>query len=249
LRPRTAPRVRIFAGGRRLFLTVVAASGLAAALGGCGAGGGAGFEPSYPAVCSFSYWDSLSANTCRGWLGNFGHNAKNTTIELWYATALGETSRVVYVGEVGNWPTSTGFSPFFAPPQVTNGEPRFPRVGQVLWTGGVWPAQPRSPDLYLGNQWCWSDPDSLRISIANGNGGGFAYQVVVSLENRDGVRDFSPPRGHVAPMGGWTFESVARESSGILVPPIVRGIRWEDYGGIQRNVVPPAPPLAPYRCY
>jgi hypothetical protein len=226
------------------------ASGLAAALGGCGAGNGAGVEPSFPALCNFSYWDSLSASTCRGWLGNFGHNAKNATVELWYATALGETSRVVYVGEVGNWPTSTGFSPFFAPPQVTNGEPRFPRVGQVLWTGGVSPAQPRSPELHLSQYLgCWSAPDSLSIGI--GNRGGFAYHVVVTLENRDGVRDFSPPRGHLAPgSDGWNFKSVARESSGILVPPIVRGLRWEDYGGIQRNVVPPPTPLfPPLRCY
>jgi len=229
----------------------------AAALGGCGANVG-GFEPEYPPTVSFYSWDSLSVISCRGWLYNFGHVASNARVQLWYATAQGETSRVVLVGNVGDFSRA----PFFATPQLTGGEPRFPRVGVISWNGGSQPEETRVPKLQFSAfspatgdcgscppRWCWKSPDSLLGTIYNS--GGWAYHVAATLENRDGVRDFAPPLDRVPARNrdDWDITSVARESLGILLPPRILKIRWEDYGGIRDSLVSPPVDTTTTRCY
>ena len=219
----------------------------AAVLGGCGVNLGGGFVPNVPPLVAFIYWDSLSVTSCRGWLNNFGgHAASNARVQLWYATAQGETSRVVLVGNLGG---AGGQAPFFATPQLTGGEPRFPRVGVVSWNGGSTPEDPRAPKLRFSEyntggcencrpRWCWTSPDSLIGMVYNS--GGLAYHVAMTLENRDGVRDFAPPLGRIpAKNGDWSIYSAPRESSGIRLPPRIQKIRWEDYGGIRDSLISP----------
>ena len=207
---------------------------------------GGGVQPTFPPDVGFSYWDSLSATTCRGYVGDFFSPAADVRLELWYAGALRESSKIVVVGNVPGGPGS--FTPFYATPQTTNGEPRFPRAGLVTWRGGSNPSPyPRAPFFSPFGNWCWSAPDSLVWSVYNS--GGWAYHVVVTLENRDGVRDFSPPLGRLGSAQTWYLYSPARDSSGVLVAPKVIGMRWEDYGGVPYSQVPQPLGILPTRCY
>jgi hypothetical protein len=179
---------------------------------------------------------------CSGSVFNLGHAVGNVRLQLWYATALGESSRVVNFGAVGEFSRAS----FVTSPQLTQGEPRFPRVGQVTWDGGFWPAEPRKPALRLYN-WCWTAPDSLQGRVINS--GGWAYHVVLTLESRDGVLDHAPPLGRLWTSGEWYMRSAARESSGTFLLPTVLKIRWEDYGGIRDSIVSPPVDTAAGRCY
>jgi hypothetical protein len=220
----------------------IAACSISLALAGCGDVGLGGFQPTYPPYVQFYGWDSLSAVACQGQVYNLGHAAADVRIQLFYATAMGESARVVSIGTVGDF----SGAPFTALPQVTQGEPRFPRVGQTSWNGGSWPGEPRKPTLqfYI---WCWSAPDSLQGRLINF--GGWAYHIVLTVENRDGVRDFAPDQGQLRTSGEWYFRSAARESSGTLLLPKILKIRWEDYGGIRDSVVSPPIDTTAVRCY
>ena len=183
--------------GRPASCIAVAAIGIATVLCGCGGAGGGSFRPNIGPLVGFAGWDSLSPTTCRGYVGSYFANAENVRVELWYATDGNERSTELYLGGVDEYPGS--LTPFYAPPQMTNGEPRYPRVGRIRWNPGESGGPPRAPRFPLYANWCWTAPDSLRLSIENF--GGWAYGVVVTLENRDGVRDFSPPLGHIAAAG------------------------------------------------
>jgi len=196
----------------------------------------------------FSSWDSLGVDSCRGWLFNLGTAANHAQVELFYATALGETSRVVNVGYVPKY----GKAFFLTPPQVTRGEPRFPRAGKTAseaGQGGSGPEELRTPWIEFTG-WIWTGPDSLYGELHHSVG--WAYRVAVTVENRDGVIDFAPsalygvivtpgvPVDFLPPGAGFRFYSVARESSGVSLPPKVLKIRWEDYGGIRDSLISPA---------
>lgn len=231
-------------------LAVVALMFFAAVPSGCGGGANvAGIKIELPTEIGFLEWDSLTATSCRGWLGNVGLSTSNAQVELWYATAQGETLRVVSVGEV---PASTGAGfgmvSFRATPQLTGGEPRFPRVGVVSWNGGSSRGQPRNPDLRFNGNWCWTSPDSLQGSIENR--GGWAYHVVMTIEDGAGVHEIAQPLGRLRGQGAiWAFKAAARESLGILLPPKLLKFRWEDYGGIADSIVSPPADTASSRCY
>ncbi len=101
---------------------------------------------------------------------------------------------------------------------------------------------PRRPALIFDYAWCFYGADSVRGSVRNA--GGWAYQVVVTLEGRNGVQDVRLDPGRVPVWGpsetGTPFASVVRDSSGLIVVPRILKIRWEDYGGIRDSVVSPA---------
>jgi hypothetical protein len=128
---------------------------------------------------------------------------------------------------------------------MTNGEPRYPRVGQIVWLGGSTPAGPRTPVIDTTVYWRWTSPDSLVTRFING--GGWAYHFVVTLENRDGVRGYSPPLGQLGGGRDWFLYAAARESLGVLMPPRIRQMRWEDYGGVEYSHVPLPTATSPTR--
>jgi len=143
---------------------------------------------------------------------------------------------------------------FVAPPQVTGGEPRFPRIGEIIWDGGTWPAHPRTPALsptcalYQGEPyWCWISPDSVLADVCNR--GGWAYHVIVTLDTRDGVLDIPTIPDHLGPSQVGRFSSVARESAGVMLPPRITKVRWEDYGGIRDSLLSPVVGDSSRRCY
>lgn len=223
-------------------LAALACVALAAVLGGCEGSSLGGYQVIIPPQVQFGGWDFLSTDSCSGWVDNVGFAASNVRLQLWYATASGESSRVVNIGAVGDFSRA----PFRALPQITQGEPRFPRAGQVTWDGGSWPAEPQKPVVWF-DTWCWTAPDSLQGRVRDY--GGWAYHVVLTLVSRDGLLDYSPPLGRLGTSGDWSFRSAARESSGSFVQPIVLKIRWEDYGGIRDSVVSPPIERAVDLCY
>lgn len=212
-------------------LIKVAILGLAVALAGCGAGGG-GLEPTFPTMLMFAQWDSLSADSCWGEVVDLGlgvHPATNVRLDLWYATAAGETLRVLRDSQ---W--------FPAPAQITRGEPRYPRVGAITWDGGGTVAYPRAPVIWLaGSRPYWSTfgPDSMSVLI--GNDGGYAYHLTMTLENRNGVQEISAVPDRLPRYQDAFFRSVPLNSSGTPVAPLILKIRWEDYGGKRDSLVSP----------
>ncbi len=219
---------------------------------GCGKGvgvGAGGSQPYYPADVHFAAWDSLGTAQCRGWVFNQGFEASDVRVQLWYATPSGEMSQVASIpGTVG---TFRGAS-FFAAPQLTGGEPRFPRVGTVTFSneqgnyGGSSPAQPRTPDLELTMVWCQLDGDSVQCEVKNH--GGYAYGVVVHLDTRDGPRDVALAPDPL-PYGVKTrLSSVVGDSAGVPVSPRVTSVHWEDYGGTPGDLISPTTSRQIYDC-
>ena len=210
--------------------TPVAILVLAFTLSGCGANVG-GYEPTFPATLRFAYWDPISGDSCWGQVVNWGsETATNVRLHLWYATAAGETVRVLREGQ---W--------FPVPAQITRGEARYPRVGTLSWDGGAAPEDPRAPSIGLDGpspHWFAFGPDSMSATI--GNNGGYAYHLTMTIENRNGVQEIS--HSGLDPLPRYKtayFRSVPLSSSGTPVAPRILKIRWEDYGGIADSVVSP----------
>lgn len=148
---------------------------------------------------------------------------------MWYATAQGETVRVL-----------RGDQALVVPAQITRGEPRFPRVGAITWDGGSSPAQPRAPGIGLDGpspHWFAFGPDSMSATISNG--GGYAYHLTMTIENRNGVQEISAVPDSLPWFRSAFFRSVPLNSSGTPVAPRILKVRWEDYGGKRDSLVTP----------
>ena len=154
-------------------------------------------------------------------------------VEVWYADAAVESAQIVIplpadIEELhGGW--------FTVSPQVWNGESRYPRVGTISWDGGTSPGKPRKPSIAFRGFFCVGR-DSLVGEISNGDG--YAYHVSVTLEDGSGVHTIEI-RPNAVGYYGSSFTCVPRDSSGVLLPPRVLLIRWEDYGGIPDSLVTP----------
>jgi hypothetical protein len=222
--------------------------------GGCGAEGGAGGGlVNFPPNVQMERWESLGPGMCKGWLTNIGsHTARDVRVHFWYRTAHGDTVLTVM-------PTSSSIEPYahvaiFAPPQLTDGEVRFPGLGDITWTGGS-SFVPGDPAPYFHNLGfsCLLSPDSARVQIQNEEG--LAYNVVLSVQTEAGVRQVPllqnplgrlrsdvrncPPQ-YASGCDGWgTFHVTVRDSAGIKLLPAFVSVRWENYAGVADSFLPP----------
>ena len=216
------------------------ATALSLALGGCGGGVG-GFEPTFPPILTFVGWDSIAPGQCQGHLYNSGFTASDVRVQLFYATPSGEAPLTVSIpGLVG--PSPFGGASFVAAAQMTAGHQRFPRVGVITFANekgssrGSTPAQPRAPRLSFPMPWCRVGTDSVQGEMQND--GGYAYDLVIHVQTRDGLRDLVLNRNPLRP-GRFPFNSLVGDSAGVSVPPRVIGVHWEDYGGTRGDLVSP----------
>src|SRR6185369_5927593 len=113
----------------RVWITTIL---LAMALTGCGADLGGG-TLSFPPTVRLEAWTSLDGTACRGFLRNSGNTARDVKVVLIYSTAQGETA-LAFPASPSNI-RGGGVASFSAPPQVTHGELRFPKVATISWTG------------------------------------------------------------------------------------------------------------------
>ena len=139
--------------------------------GGCGAevGGGGGLV-NFPPNVQMERWESIAPGLCKGWLTNIGsHAARDVRVYFWYRTARGDTALTVVPSPTSIEPYAN--VPIFAPPQFTEGELRFPALGDITWTGGS-SFVPGDPAPYLHNLGfsCLLSPDSSRVQIQNEQG-------------------------------------------------------------------------------
>lgn len=231
------------------------AAGLVAVLvGGCGAelGGGGGLVD-FPPNVQMERWESIAPGSCKGWLTNNGsHVARDVRVTFWYRTAQRDTALVVA-------PTSTTVEPYghvaiFAPPQVTDGELRFPALGNITWSGGssFVPGDP-APDVRNLGFSCLLSPDSAQVHVQNEQG--LAYHVVLRVETATGVtlvpllqnpvgRLWSNarncPRAYASGCDGWgVFHVAVHDSAGIKLLPEFVSLRWENYAGVADSLLPP----------
>jgi len=144
------------------------------------------------------------------------------------------TVRVVRVPPTGEI-RELGTSYFYASPQMTNGESRYPRLGMISWDGGTRPGQPRKPSMRF-ERMCYVRADTLIAWF--GNDGGWAYHVRATYEDRNGIHTI-PISPDPLPAQGWDFWCVPRESSSVRLPPRILLIEWEDYGGVRDSLVGP----------
>ena len=195
---------------------------------------GCGLSPSsdtFLANVHFQTWGTLEVDGATGYLTNdYIGKAENVSVTLYYATGASEHPLTV----APDPPRVDGFggTSFRAAAQVTAGELRYPRVGQVRWKGGSSPAQPRRPNLVIDSSWCFFGTDSAMGRI--NDYGGRAYHVVVAVNGKNGVQSIDLGSNWGAP-----FSTVRRDSAGQEVVPQVLKIRWEDYGGLADSVVSP----------
>jgi hypothetical protein len=223
-------------------------------MGGCGAefGGGVGIVD-FPPNVQMERWESIGPGSCKGWLTNNGsHAARDVRVSFWYRTARGDTALVMV-------PTSTSIDPYahiavFAPPQVTNGESRFPALGNITWAGGS-SFIPGDPAPFVGNLgWsCLLSPDSARVRVQNQQG--LAYHVVLRVETETGVTQVplvqnpigrlwsdvrNCPPGYASGCDGWgEFHVGVRDSAGIKLLPKFVSVRWENSAGVADSLLPP----------
>jgi len=232
----------------------IAACVFAAVNGGCAPSEGEinRYGVNLPAYVEMQRWDLPASGTCRGWLTNTGDKtAHDVRVYLWYSTAQGETAMVVT-------PSSANIAPFgsvaiLAPPQVTGGELRFPRLGVVTWAGGnSGSAGDLPPRVFDWPEWCWLSADSARGWVHNPRD--LAYHTVLTLETATGPvqvslpqepfgrlamdpRDCPPPCACECD-GYCTFNAPVRDSAGIKLRPKIRSIRWENSAGVADSLLP-----------
>ena len=239
----------------RLFRTGGALFAGALLLGGCGAefgGGGTGLVD-FPPNVQMERWESLGPDLCKGVLTNSGNQtARDVRVTFWYKTAAGDTARIVA-------PTFTSIEPYhrvavFVPPQITNGELRFPALGNITWAGGS-SFIPGDPAPYVQGVGfaCLVSPDTARVHAQNLEG--LAYNVVLTVETETGVTriplqqnplgrlwgDFrNCPIGYASGCEGWgTFHVAVHDSAGIKLLPRYVSVRWENYAGVADSAVGP----------
>jgi hypothetical protein len=225
-------------GLRRLFPPAAVVGLLAAVVAGCGGGGGGGVIPTFPPEVWFGGWDSLTSDTCWGRLYNLGslgsHTARNVRIQLWYATGLREDPHVVASNPVDILDVGR----FACPPQLTNGDPRYPRLGRISWDGGSMDQSllggVRNPLISGETVWCRAGPDSVRGRVGNGDGG-WAYRVVVRVETNRGVLDIPTTPDHLGFRQFSSYYCPVLDSASATPPRLIR-VQWEDYGGIPGHV-------------
>ena len=102
---------------------------------------------------------------CKGWLTNNGsHTARDVHVYFWYRTAQGDTA--LAVGPSSGSIEPYAHVPIFVPPQITDGELRFPALGNITWAGGssFVPGDPAPAPNNLGYS-CLLSPDSARVDI------------------------------------------------------------------------------------
>jgi hypothetical protein len=147
---------------------------------------------------------------------------------------------------------------FFAPPQVTRGELRFPKLDTLTWSGGGAPGEggPRCSWPY----WCRLSSDSVSGQVyfpgaidppANS---GLAYHVVARLEIGGSLtevpvkpdplggfwRNYSNlPHGWGGPGHPGFLKAPVRDSAGVALEPKVISVRWENFAGVMDSVIPP----------
>jgi len=206
--------------------------GLALAMAGCSEAL-SGIQPKLSPELRFAGWVRISADSCWGSIRDLAEGAfgspTNLVMRFWYATATGETLRVVHTGES-----------FPVPVQRTRGEPRYPRVGEMTWDGGVSVAEPRAPSIFLGGSspyWTALGPDSMTAVVANG--GGYAYHLTMEVENRNGIQQLTVVPDPLPSGQSTIVVSVPRFFTTNPIAPQIRRIRWEDYGGVRDSMVPP----------
>ena len=163
--------MKTLSGGVRMVGALFVAGLFALAHGGCGAefGGGVGLVD-FPPNVQMERWESIAPGLCKGWLTNNGsHAARDVRVQFWYRTAQRDTALTVV-------PSSTSIEPYahvpiYAPPQITEGELRFPGLGDITWTGGS-SFVPGDPAPYLHNLGfsCLLSPDSARVQIQDEEG-------------------------------------------------------------------------------
>src|SRR5262245_41863569 len=108
-------------------------------------------------------WEELGADWCKGVLTNNGsHTARDVRVSFWSCNGRGDT--VLTVASV-----STSIEPYariavFVPPQVTDGELRFPGLGNITWAGGssFIPGDP-APFVHALGFACLLSPDTARV--------------------------------------------------------------------------------------
>jgi hypothetical protein len=226
----------------------------AVVVGGCGAElGGSGGLVDFPPNVQMERWESIGPGSCKGVLTNNGsHTARDVRVSFWYRTARGDTALTVI-------PTSTSIDPYahvavFAPPQITEGELRFPGLGNITWAGGS-SFIPGDPAPYLHNVGfaCLLSSDTARVQAQNEQG--LAYHVVLSVQTETGVtqiplqqnpigrlwNDFrNCPPGYASGCEGWgVFRVAVQDSAGIKLLPRFVSVRWENYAGVADSVLPP----------
>src|SRR5262245_51279524 len=102
-------------------------------VGGCGAdvGGGAGIFDIPPYV-EMAHWESISATNCRGLIRNGGtRTATSVVVYLKYSTPEGDTVLALPFADLAPQAEVA----INAPPQVTNGELRFPHLENIHFSG------------------------------------------------------------------------------------------------------------------
>ena len=246
--------MKTLSGGVRMVGALFVAGLFALAHGGCGAefGGGVGLVD-FPPNVQMERWESIAPGLCKGWLTNNGsHAARDVRVQFWYRTAQRDTALTVV-------PSSTSIEPYahvpiYAPPQITEGELRFPGLGDITWTGGS-SFVPGDPAPYLHNLGfsCLLSPDSARVQIQDEEG--LAYHVVLSVETETGVTHIpllqnplgrlwsdvrNCPPNYASGCAGWgAFHVPVRDSAGIKLLPRFVSVRWENYAGVADSVLPP----------
>ena len=144
--------------------------------------------------------------------------------------------------------------PIFVPPQITDGELRFPALGNITWAGGssFVPGDPAPAPNNLGYS-CLLSPDSARVHIQNEQG--LAYHVVLNVETETGVTQIpllqnpvgrlwsdarNCPPSYASGCDGWgVFHMAVRDSAGIKLLPTFVSVRWENYAGVADSLLPP----------
>ena len=147
--------------------------------------------------------------------------------------------------------SAAGFTRFF---QITDGELRFPALGNITWAGGssFVPGDPAPAPNNLGYS-CLLSPDSARVHIQNEQG--LAYHVVLNVETETGVTQIpllqnpvgrlwsdalNCPPSYASGCDGWgVFHMAVRDSAGIKLLPAFVSVRWENYAGMADSLLPP----------
>jgi hypothetical protein len=77
------------------------------------------------------------------------------------------------------------------------------------------------------------------MSAIISNGGGYAYHLTMTIQNRNGVQEMHSVPDPLPWFKSAYFRSVPLNSSGTAVAPRILKIRWEDYGGKRDSLVSP----------
>ena len=180
-RRHVGPLIRLVRVGCAIFAGL-----FAIVMGGCGAefGGGVGLVD-FPPNVQMERWESIGPGSCKGWLTNNGsHTARDVRVSF----RVQDRARRHGADPGADLHPHRSLRPHrgLRPTQITNGELRFPGLGNITWAGGssFIPGDP-APFLHNVGFSCLLIPDSARVQVQNEQG--LAYHVVLSVETEMGV--------------------------------------------------------------